>query len=422
MTIAEVMREVEDRSRVGALARLGLLDTPAEPAFDRLSGLAARVVGAPVSLVSLVDGDRQFFKSRVGLGRTWSADSDGSGTSRTHELCRRVVAAGEPVIVDDDRDADGPDEGFAAYAGVPLTTTQGFVVGAFCALDFEPREWTPDEIATLEDLANAVMTEIELRAEVHQRREAERLALAARESSDAESRAKSDFLASMSHELRTPLNSIIGFSQLLMKNDDGNLTARQSSMLERIGSNGTHVLELINEILDLAKVEAGEMQLEPTSFCLSPLIHEILDDLEGQLRGKPVRLLAETPRGLEPVEADRGKMKQVLINLVGNAIKFTEKGSVSVVVTADRSDGTPRSIQIVDTGIGIPEDRQVEIFRPFRQAEPGTARRFGGTGLGLTLSRSLLGEMGYGLTLESVVGKGSTFTIDLTGTRSPILS
>jgi signal transduction histidine kinase/CheY-like chemotaxis protein len=232
-------------------------------------------------------------------------------------------------------------------------------------------------------------------------------------SAEAANRAKSEFLANMSHELRTPLNSVIGFTTILLKNKAGNLRDQDLTFLGRVLDNGKHLLNLINEVLDLAKVEAGRMELELETVALGDLIGPTLAGLEGQLKGKDVRLVSELPPRLAPIDTDPGKLKQVLINLVGNAIKFTARGSVTVRVEADPSDGRPLALDVIDTGVGIPQDKLDNIFEAFQQADASTTRQYGGTGLGLTIARSLCRLMGYEIEVHSSVGHGSMFRVVL---------
>ena len=235
---------------------------------------------------------------------------------------------------------------------------------------------------------------------------------AARERAEAANRAKSDFLSRMSHELRTPLNSVIGFANVMRKNRSGKLTPEELEYLERITQNGKHLLSLVNDVLDIAKVEAGRLTVSKALVNVDEMLREVVAQLQGQPRSDGVELRAEPPDDVVPIEADGALIRQVLINLTGNAIRFTHKGSV--VLSADVDEhGVPQRIHVRDTGIGVAPDRLGAIFDPFEQADEATHQKYGGTGLGLSISRSICDALGYSLTAESVVGHGSTFSIDM---------
>lgn len=226
------------------------------------------------------------------------------------------------------------------------------------------------------------------------------------------SRAKSEFLANMSHELRTPLNSVIGFANLLLKNKSGNLQTDDLTRLERIKANGFHLLTLVNDVLDLSRVEAGRMPLLLSDVNLDILVLETISEMESRIsEKKEIRLLTDLPSRLAAFRTDERKFKQVLINLMNNALKFTEQGSITIGVVADAATARPTRLEVRDTGIGIPEEKREVIFEAFQQADNTTARQFGGSGLGLTITAALLKLMGHRLELDSEVGRGSTFRI-----------
>jgi PAS domain S-box-containing protein len=246
--------------------------------------------------------------------------------------------------------------------------------------------------------------------DVTARKETEAALVRAKEMAEAASRTKSDFLSRMSHELRTPLNSVIGFARVLNRNRDERLTPAELRYLERILANGTHLLGLINAILDLSRIEAGEAAVDRTEVALPELIRDAVDSLATQV-GAAVEIVTRVPDRAAPVEADAVKWKQILDNVVGNALKFTERGSVTVELHVDPRTARPLRVEVRDTGIGIPAERLPHVFHAFHQGEDGTARRYGGTGLGLTITERLCELMGYGIEIRSEVGEGTTVTV-----------
>lgn len=225
------------------------------------------------------------------------------------------------------------------------------------------------------------------------------------------SRTKSQFLTTMSHELRTPLNAIIGFSQLLLRRSKGMLSSQQNDMVERIFNNGKHLLELLNDILDLSKIEAGRLELKPELFNLSHRVNATVEELRSLAEQKHLCLRLQINLPNPQMYADPGRLRQVLVNLLSNAIKFTDQGGVYVEVKELAADWV--SITVRDTGIGIAPDQLQQIFEPFRQIDQTTTRRHSGTGLGLAISDSIVQMMQGKITVESVPGEGSTFRIKL---------
>jgi protein-histidine pros-kinase len=248
--------------------------------------------------------------------------------------------------------------------------------------------------------------------DITERRRAEEMRRA-KEAAEEASRAKSSFVARMSHELRTPLHAIIGFTNLLLQNKADNLTPPDIDFLERILVNAKDQLQLINTILDLSKVEAGRLDVNVAPTNVGSVVREVVKQLEGQGRNKNVNIEMRIPENMNPVVTDANKLKQVLINLIDNAVKFTEEGTVTVEVLVSPIDFQPMRMDIVDTGIGIPPDRLEDIFEPFHRIQTGSSPRSGGTGLGLSICRSLCDLLSYQLQVQSAPGKGSTFSIVL---------
>jgi adenylate cyclase len=224
---------------------------------------------------------------------------------------------------------------------------------------------------------------------------------------------KSQFLASMSHELRTPLNAIIGLTEMMSSNAARFGTENALEPLRRVHRAGTHLLGLINEVLDLAKIEAGKLDLNLESTDLGTLIDEVMGTARQLAEQGNNRLLLDTPRDLGSMTVDPMRLRQILLNLLGNACKFTKDGEVKLRVRKI-ADGVPRiEFAVADTGIGMTAEQQARLFEDFSQPDTSTARRYGGTGLGLAIARRLARMMGGDVTVASEPGKGSVFTVRL---------
>jgi PAS domain S-box-containing protein len=230
---------------------------------------------------------------------------------------------------------------------------------------------------------------------------------------ESASQTKSDFLASMSHEIRTPMNAIMGIADLLAKTP---LSREQDKYVQIFRRNGDNLLNLINDILDLSKVEASQLELERTGFSLNDLLEKVTEMVSVRAHEKGLALVSDiAPNVPTNLVGDPTRLRQVLLNLIGNAIKFTESGEVSLRVTADENSSVPTALRftITDTGVGIPDAKVNGVFERFTQADSSTTRRFGGSGLGLTISKRLVELMGGRIWVESVVGKGSVFSFAL---------
>jgi protein-histidine pros-kinase len=226
------------------------------------------------------------------------------------------------------------------------------------------------------------------------------------------SRMKSEFLANMSHELRTPMNGILGFSELLIDERFGTLNDKQKEYLGDIHECGVHLLQLINDVLDLSKVEAGKMQVYPERFGAQAAVASVCAVVSPQMQKKRIVLKTQAAPGLQDVVLDAQKFKQILFNLLSNAVKFTDEGGrveVSLDVEAERL----LRLRVRDTGIGIAAADMERLFEAFQQLDAGSARRYEGTGLGLALTRRLVELQGGRIGVESEPGRGSTFTVTL---------
>jgi PAS domain S-box-containing protein len=246
--------------------------------------------------------------------------------------------------------------------------------------------------------------------DITERKENEKRLIKAMREAKAANEAKNEFLATISHELRTPLNAIIGFTQCLLLGMDGSINATQETSLKRIEKSSFHLLNLISDILDLAKIEAQRMELEVMPYNIVDIVVSCVEDMHPLAKQKNLEISLSTPASFILIELDKMRIRQVLLNLLSNAIKFTEKGSIKVTIINDPSHV---EIQLMDTGIGLSPEEIEKIFHPFSQADSSITRKYGGTGLGLVISKKIIDLHGGTIRVESQKGKGSTFTIIL---------
>jgi signal transduction histidine kinase len=301
----------------------------------------------------------------------------------------------------------GKVSGTRSFLGVPLMR-DGSPIGVLLLQRSVVQPFTDKQIdlaTTFADQAVIAIENVRLFVEIQDK---------SRQLAEASER-KSQFLASMSHELRTPLNAIIGLTEMMVTNAARFGTEKALESLRRVNAAGTHLLSLINEILDLSKIEAGKLELNPEPVNLARLIDEVIGTA-GQLAEKNQnRLIVEAQENLGALTADSMRLKQILLNLLSNACKFTKEGEVALRVrkVADGRDWV--ELAVADSGIGMTAEQQAKLFQDFTQADSLTARRYGGTGLGLAISRKLARMMGGDVTVSSEAGKGSVFTVRLPG-------
>jgi signal transduction histidine kinase len=387
--------------------------TDAQPVFGAIVESAARLCEAVFSVVWLYDGEllrvaaTNNFTPEVlnRLARTYPKRPDRS------VLAGRAVLDGDIAHV---HDLLGDPEyshelalagNWRASLAVPMLR-DGKPVGAISVGKAEAVPFSNRQIQLLTTFADQAVIAIEnvrLFDEIQDK---------SKQLAEASER-KSQFLASMSHELRTPLNAIIGLTEMMVTNAARFGTEKALEPLRRVNAAGTHLLGLINEVLDLSKIEAGKLELNPEPVNLARLIDEVVGTA-GQLAEKNQnRLTVETQENLGALNADSMRLKQILLNLLSNACKFTKEGEVTLRVrrVADGRDWV--ELAVADSGIGLTADQQAKLFQEFTQADSLTARRYGGTGLGLALSRKLARMMGGDVTVTSEPGKGSVFTVRL---------
>ena len=508
-----------ERARLQSLRATNLLDSAPEEAFDRFTRLATRVLGAPTSLVSLIDADRQFFKSTTGLREPWASRRE---TPLSHSFCQYVVADREMLAVEDAREhpvlKDNlaiDDIGVIAYAGSPLITSDDQALGSLCVIYPEPHTWTERELAILKDLAEGVVSEIELRrmaVELHERErtlstiidstsaliwllspdgtvlranetalqligahtgdydgmlfhetdwwrassalrthiheavrhaaagepsrlEAEHLDSLGRtltvefsilpvlddsgvvtglvaESHDVTDRKrverlKAEIVAIVSHEIRTPLGASRSAVQLLARGRDG-MTATDRQLLDMIVRNTERLLALVNELLDLERLEAGAMPLEMETASVSSIVGDAFRIVSPLADDAGVTL--HNACGALRVTADGERVTQVLVNLLANALRFSPRGE-SVTVSATAA-GAFVEVAVADNGRGIAANQLHRVFDRFAQAHlDGGPKQ--GSGLGLSISRAIVEQHGGHIRVESEVGAGTTFCFTL---------
>ena len=408
MTIAPFIDN--EQQRLDALARYEVLNTEAEEDFDAITRLLSSICETPIALISLADRDRQWFKSACGL--------DIKESPRDVALCSYVIEQPEPLVIEDTtrdpRFSRNPmvvaEPKVRFYAGAPLITPDNYVVGTLCAIDTRPKTFSANQLNALETLARHVVVLLELRLKLREtRRLNEELLRSQREAARA-NESKARFFANINHEMRTPLSAVIGFNRRLQKRiANDTVPSYVHEGLGMIDSASQRLNELVDQVLDMSKLEAGKMQLEMRPFDLRRLLQSVLVTISVRAEECNVRLELNVLPGVpHQLEGDDNKIAQVLLNLLSNAVKFTPPGK-QVVLTCS-CENHALMFWVADEGIGIPQEDRERIFLPFEQASNHGQTNVKGTGLGLSIVKGMVDLMHGSIQVNTNDQGGSTFS------------
>ena len=362
-----------------------LMNAPAEDLFT----LATTASDTAQRNVQANDAHFSSFISGLLLGET------GPGEIRRGEIGLMNPLTAEPIPVE-------------AIAGKVLTETGELT--AVVTILHDRREAL--ERARLYEQLKAASDELQARVQAATAELATQNELLRRQAIELEqaSRLKSQFLANMSHEFRTPLNAILGYTHMLLQGVAGDLLPAVKRQLQRIDSNGRHLMTIINEILDITRIEAGKMPMQLSEFNLNELVPEVMTELDPVIARSKLTVTPRLCPELPLIYSDRQKVKQIIVNLLSNALKFTHEGGIQITVNYDQPERTA-SVAVSDTGIGISPEHHEKIFEDFRQVDDSPSRQYGGTGLGLAICRRLATALGGRINIQSAMGIGSTFTL-----------
>ncbi|MEZ4385589.1 MAG: GAF domain-containing sensor histidine kinase [Nannocystaceae bacterium] len=416
----------DEPERLRALARYAVLDTAPESRFDELTALASEICGAPIALISLIDSDRQWFKSKIGLDLTQ--------TPRELAFCAHAIVGDDDVMVvpdaqEDPRFADSPyvtgDAEIRFYAGAPLITSDGCKIGTICVLDRRPRKLTQRQLRALRILGRQVIDQLELmrttselarrllvaEAQVRQQ-EGEGVVGFSSDGSESDAPLElRDLLANVTHDLRTPLNAILGFAEYLGEDEPIDDDERRD-VAGRVREAGGYMLRLVDDILDIARIDADSVSFADKEVDLVALARSTFETIRPlAVADNNVFRLSGAPE--VTLRGDPTRIRQVLLNLVSNACKYTKDGMIRTTL---REDGDWIRIDVADSGIGMSAAQCRRLFRPFAQVQDG-GRQGKGTGLGLHITRALCERMGGAITVDSTPDVGTTFSVWLPRAR-----
>lgn len=404
-------QEIEDARtdprRLRAVDQTGLLGTPATAPLDRLTRLAAILIEAPATFISLVDADHDFYVSHSGFGEPLATTRELRGTT----FCQYALVNGGTLAISDTRADPVYREvptveslGVAAYIGVPMKTAGGEVIGSFCAIDYKAREWTERDRAVMEELAQSAMREITLLETigVHVRKADE--SEIARQVAEKAAAARREIIDSVVHDLRDPLNTILLALGPIEALQDERVARPVAIARRQVG----RMARLLEDLLDVARIDAGNLGIETEPIDTGTLLAEVAADFALPAEAAGVRIEVDAAGGPVHFIGDRVRIAQALSNLMSNALKFTPRGGS--VRLAAKGEGAMMRVEIADTGVGIAEAQLTRVFDPFWQADPANRK---GAGLGLHIVRGIVERHGGNIAVRSIMGSGTTFLIEL---------
>jgi signal transduction histidine kinase len=414
----ELRESLEQQTATAEILRvISQSPTNVQPVLDAVAAAALRFCGAQDAVIALRDGDSWWAAAHEGpmvaLDRSDRPPLDRETSPGRAMVDSQTVHFPDIGALDPIEFASthrmAAQMGFRAALAAPMLR-EGTAIGAIALRKPEPGAFTPRQIQLLEAFAAQAVIAIEnVRLFTEIQEKSRQLEIA--------SQHKSQFLANMSHELRTPLNAIIGYTEMMADGLYGKVGEKAQGVLERVQNNGRHLLGLINDVLDLSKIEAGQLTLTVEPYSVADMVATVLSATESLARTKGLALESSVAPGLPTGSGDARRLTQVLLNLVGNAIKFTDSGSVEV--RAAQADDR-FELSVVDSGFGIAPADQARIFDEFQQVDNSSTRKKGGTGLGLSISRKIVELHGGRISVESEVGKGSTFKVTIPINVAPV--
>jgi len=418
--LGRLYQQIEDRNRAltesleqqtatsEILRVIASSPTEIQPVLETIAENATRVCGSYDAMIRLVEGNLLHVVAHHGPVAPGVMDRpiDRASANGRAVIDRQIIHIDDLLALSETEfpgaRADQERLGLRTLLIVPLMR-EGSAIGSISIRRTEVRPFSEKEIALLKTFADQAVIAIENVRLFHEIEEKN-------QQLEAANKHKSDFLARVSHDLRTPLNAIMGFTRIVLRRMEGQMPDLQKENLQKVLISSEHLLNLINGLLDLAKIDAGKMEVSADTFRVEDIINMTTATVEPLLKDGRVRIVRDVTPNLPPLKTDRDKLKQILFNLLSNAAKFTEQGEIKVSASPENGN---LKLAVADTGIGMKKEALDHIFEEFQQAEKTTASKYGGTGLGLAIVKKFINLMGGEIVVESEEGKGSKFTITL---------